>query len=141
MAPVYLICGVPAVGKSWIAEHPEIRDKFEYVHHDLFIGMSGDAYVRAILEKRNAPRPILAEAPFSVSQIKEPLEKAGLKVTPVVVVEKPEELQKRWDKRGNVAPATRKGHLTRQNTYAERAREWGAFRGTSSEVFEYLRGV
>lgn len=141
MDSVYLLVGCPASGKSFVAGHADIQEKFEYAHHDLFIGMTGDAYLKDILARRNAPRPILAEAPFSISQIKEPLEKAGMRVTPVFILAEPSDLQKRWDQRGNVAPKTRAGHLTRQNTYAERAKEWNAFRGTSSEVLEYLRRV
>jgi adenylate kinase family enzyme len=137
MKTIFLLVGVPAAGKSWVSER--LSGKYEYVHHDLFIGMAGDAYVKAILERaRGATKPLLGEAPFSVSQIKEPLERAGLKVVPVFIHADEKELHRRWDGRGNVSDSTRKGHLTRQQTYAERARALGAFRGSSSDVLSYL---
>lgn len=140
MNRIYLIAGVPAAGKSWALE--QLTELFEYVHHDLYIGMTGEAYFDAIKRAaETATRPLLVEAPFSISQTKDPLEEAGFEVVPVFILADPEELERRWDDRGEVSEKTRKGHLSRQRTYQARAEEWGAFQGTSEEVLEYLKAV
>lgn len=136
--PIYLVVGVPGSGKSWVCE--QLTQQFEYVHHDGFIGhiAQPQVYVAAILEKaETASKPLLTEAPFSISSIKDPLEEAGYSVTPVFIIEEPEVLSSRYfGREGREIP---KGHLSRMNTYAERAEEWGAFRGTSSQVLEFLK--
>ena len=49
MKTVYLVVGVPASGKSWVCE--QLKDKFEYVHHDGFIYLKQPgAYLNAIFE-------------------------------------------------------------------------------------------
>lgn len=139
--PIYLMIGVPGSGKSWVAD--QIKDKFDYVHHDGFIGHINQpgVYVKEILKVwKEATRPLLTEAPFSVSQIKDPLEKAGARVIPVIIVEDKKVLAERYEKDpkrdGKAIP---KGHLTRMDTYLSRAKEYNAFVGNSSEVLEYLK--
>lgn len=135
---VVLLVGVPATGKSWTSE--QLTDKFDYVHHDLYIKMTGNAYLRAIIERsKTATKPLLCEAPFSVSQTKAPLEERGFRVVPVYLFEEPSELRRRWQARGMNDDATIRGHLTRQNTYRLRARESGSFVGNSVQVLEHLK--
>lgn len=143
MKEVYLIVGVPGSGKSWVAK--QVSDKFTYVHHDGFIGHINhpEVYVKAIKDAaKTAKKPILAEAPFSISQIKDPLEEAGFDVKPVFILEDPDILKTRYEtdptRDGKPLP---KGHLTRMKTYEERAKLWGAFSGTSSEVLEFLKMI
>lgn len=137
---VYLIVGCPGSGKSWVCD--QLTDLFEYVHHDGYIRHINqpEVYVEAILEAgAKASRPLLAEAPFSISQIKEPLESEGFEVVPLFILEDEEVLRERYlEREGRDIP---KGHLTRQKTYAERAEEYGAFSGTSQEVLDYLKGA
>lgn len=135
---VYLVVGCPGSGKSYVCE--KVKDKFNFIHHDLFIGMAGGTYVKEILKKANdSDKPLLCEAPFSISQIKTPLEEAGLDVVPVFIQELPLTIKTRyWQRENKEIP---NGHLTRQNTYAQRAKEWNAFQGTSDEVLEHLRKV
>jgi hypothetical protein len=83
--------------------------------------------------------PILIEAPFSVSQIKDPLEKHGRTVTPVFIVEERKTLAERYMRREN--KPIPQGHLTRQDTYQRRAIEGGHFRGTSAQILEHLKHV
>lgn len=128
--------GVPGSGKSWVAER--VGHKFEYVSHD---SHQKGGYVESILSKwEDATKPVLAETPFSVSQIKEPLEKAGAVVKPVILVEDKQVLLDRYKsdpkRDGKDIP---KGHLTRMGTYLIRAREYNAFVGNSTEVLKYLK--
>jgi len=136
---IYLIVGVPGSGKSWICER--LGNDFKYVHHDGFIGhiKHPEKYVQAILEAtKSANKPIIAEAPFSISKIMGPLVKAGKDVEPVFIIVDKKILSKRYQIReGHDIP---QGHLTRMDTYAQRAKERGAFSGTSDEVLKYLKG-
>ncbi len=134
----YMVIGCPGSGKSWVCE--QLEDKFEYVHHDLFIGMAGDTYVNEILKAaKTAKKPLLIEAPFSISAIKEPLENKGITVIPLFIQEKPSVISQRYKDRDK--KEIPKGHLTRQETYRHKAISWKAFKGTSEEVYNYLKSV
>lgn len=139
MQPIYLLIGVPGSGKSWVSAQ---LTNFHYVHHDGYIGHINQPkeYVFGILDAlKTATKPILAEAPFSISQIKDPLEERGLKVIPVFILEHPHVLHQRYmNREGRNIP---QGHLTRQETYRKRAMEWKAFMGTSSDVLKYLQSI
>jgi hypothetical protein len=102
--------------------------------------MEGETYVREILKKaKESELPLLTEAPFSISAIKDPLERAGHRVIPVFINEKDSVVSARYKARENkpIPP----GHLTRMETYRKRAREWKAFMGTSEECLEHLRNL
>jgi TPP-dependent 2-oxoacid decarboxylase len=133
---VDLIVGCPGAGKTWVAER--LKDRYELVHHDACAGMSGKRYVNAIkAAAASATKPILAEAPFSVSQIRRPLEAAGYDVRPVYIQEKRNVIAQRYQSReGKPIP---QGHLTRQDTYREMADSSGAFAGTNREVLGHLK--
>lgn len=136
MKKAYMVIGCPGSGKSWVCD--QLKELFDYVHHDLFIGMAGDTYVTEIVKRSaSAKRPLLIEAPFSISQIKDPLEKLGFQIEPVFIQEDLSVITERYLKREN--KEIPKGHLTRQQTYNSRAQEWGSFRGTSDQVLEHLK--
>ena len=131
-----MVIGCPGSGKSWVCD--QLKENFDYVHHDLFIGMAGDAYVNEILKRaESAKRPLLIEAPFSISQIKDPLERAGFEITPVFIQEDHAVISDRY--RTREKKEIPKGHLTRQNTYLQRADEWRSFKGSSAQVLEHLK--
>jgi RNase adaptor protein for sRNA GlmZ degradation len=135
-AEIFLIVGVPGSGKSWIAE--QLEDRLNYVRHD----DSKDQwdYIGALRDAAYSSRvPVIAEAPFSVKSIMEPLNNFGIKVTPFYITESKQTLSERyWNREQRVIP---KMHLTRAATYAKRAEESGAIRGTSSEILEAIRGL
>lgn len=135
---IYLVVGCPGSGKSWVCE--QLRDRFDYVRHDDYTSADEGAYVRAIIrQSKIANRPLLIETPFSVSQIKDPLEKQCFRVTPVFIQEAHDVIRARYLARGSGdIPA---GHLTRQDTYAKRAREWQSYMGTSAEVLAFLQNM
>ena len=138
LQPVYLVVGCPGSGKSWVCER--LKERFTYVHHDLYIKMFGPVYVNEIFKAAlTSKKPILAEAPFSISQIKDPLEKHGIRVVPVFIQEDPDVITERYLRREK--RQIPKGHLTRQETYAQRARAWKAFSGTSDELLEHLKQI
>ena len=139
--PIFLLIGVPGSGKTWVTSR--LGDDFILSHHDAWLGHAAQprVYVNETIKLwEKADRPVLAEAPFSVSQIKDPLEKAGAKVIPVIIVEDKRVLADRYKndpkRDGKDIPP---GHLTRMDTYLRRASEYNAFVGNSSEVLEYLK--
>lgn len=133
--PVYLVIGCPCSGKSWVCE--QLTTQYSYVRHDDYMNDKPGRYVGEIIgEAKVGIRPVLCETPFSVSQIKDPLEKAGLRVVPVFIIEDAETLGRRYQAReGKPIPA---GHLTRQDTYKLRANAWQAYKGTSLDVRNHL---
>lgn len=136
MNSVHLIIGVPGSGKTWVCEQLDGKG-FHYVAHDNYI--KGN-YIGALHDAaRFQTCPILAEAPFSITAIKEPLERFGIWVNPVFVLTPENELHRRWHERGNVEEKTKNGHISRQHTYRQRALEYRAFSGTADEVLKYLK--
>jgi hypothetical protein len=133
---VDLIVGCPGSGKTWVTER--LKDSHQLVHHDAYAGMTGKRYVNAIkAAAASATKPILAEAPFSVSQIRRPLEAAGYDVRTVTIQEKRDVIAKRYQSReGKPIP---QGHLTRQDTYREMAERSGGFVGTNKQVLSHLK--
>ena len=138
MKTCYLVVGCPGSGKSWVCD--QVKHLFTYVHHDLYIGMAGDNYVDAIKDaSEDAEKPLLIEAPFSISKIKEPLEAEGFEVIPVYLQDDHDTISKRYEAREK--KQIPKGHLTRQNTYLGRAKAFGHFHGKTEEVLEHLKDV
>lgn len=137
-AKVYLVCGIPGSGKSWVCD--QLKDKFKYVAHDNNITktQNGD-YVKAIIKASDTNNKLLAEAPFSISEIKEPLEKVGLTVVPVFIIETLETHTKRYESRDS--KPIPKGHLTRLETFKKRAKEWGCYSGIFQQVLDHLKKV
>lgn len=137
MKEIYLICGSPGIGKTWVCK--QLTDKFEYVPHDDFI--KGPVTHLMAVSKRAAEcdRPIITEVPFSVSQVKEPLEARGFKVNPIFITEAGSTLTQRYQDRDKKRIPQQ--HLTRNETYKKRSVEWGCFNGTSEEVLHHLRSL
>lgn len=155
MQPVYLVCGVSGSGKSWVCR--QLTDKFSYIPHDKCWshptakpsegldpkwGPPGSKSIHAdvvSLVAQKSGRPIITECPFAERQAKEELEAKGLKVIPVFVIEDPSVVAKRYQTReGKPLP---KSAFSRASSILDRAREWRAFHGTSSQVLEHLKGA
>lgn len=134
---LYLVVGAPGSGKTWVCS--QLHDKFHLIHHDGYIYLKEPgAYVRAILsEAPKATKPVLIEAPFSVSKTVEPLEAAGHKVIPVFIVEPPLVHSQRYLRREK--KPIPQGHLTRTKTYLDRAIQGKHFYGTSEQVLNHLK--
>lgn len=136
MKPVFLLCGVPGSGKTWVAQ--KLEDKFNYFENDDYIGR-GDFGAELIKESRNSDKPILATCPFAERELRDRLLRNEVEVFPVFIVENPQVIKKRYEAREMRPIPTQ--HLTRAMNIQKRADEWQAPHGTSSEVLELLRGV
>jgi hypothetical protein len=156
MVPVVLICGVQGSGKSWACR--QVAGIFDYVAHDRCWkhpsavpedgldpkwgppgSVSTHFEVVSEAARGGGGRPVLTEVPFGESELKKRLESAGIIVIPVFVVESDAIISSRYEKREKKPlPA---GVLTRNQGLARRARDWGAFSGTSAEVRDHLRRI
>jgi len=135
---VYIVAGVPGVGKSWVLNKLKNLSGVYYVPNDEYIG-SPEERINEVVYGADNGLTILTETPFSESKLRQPLLDEGLSVTTVFIVEPEAKLIKRYEEdRKQWIP---KGHLSRQKTYEERAKATGAFCGTSDEVLEHLRKV
>jgi len=128
---VYMLCGVPGSGKSWVASGlPE----YTYVSHDAH----KTGYVDKIAEAAaSSDKPILADCPFAERELRSQLEKRGLVVEPKFIVEHPLVVKQRYEAREG-KPVS-KSTLTRARTIVEKADEWAAYRGTAEQVKEHLK--
>ena len=126
---IYLIVGAPGSGKTWVCS--QLKDQFDYLPHDDF--PNPKAYIAAIKRLASfSTKNILIETPFSVSQFME-----TLPVIPMFVIETPAITKSRYETREK--KPIPQGHLTRINTYIDRAQELQAFSGTSEQVLERLK--
>jgi len=136
MKIIYLLIGCPATGKSWVCN--QLTDLYNYIPHDNYLGKSEQYHLDTIEQSANASdKPTLIDTPLFISKFKVNLEAKGFKVIPVFINEDPFVIAQRYLQREH--KPIPKGHLTRQRTFIQRAKEWGAFIGTSTEVLEYLR--
>lgn len=129
---VYLICGVPGSGKTWVCER--LLGQFTYVAHDDHM----KDFVNAIWQvAQESDFPIVSECPFAERLIKGQLEAKGLTIIPLFIVEDSAVIERRYNQRsGKVFP---KSHATRSVSILSRAIEWGAFHGTSEEVLDRIK--
>ena len=131
MNKVYLIIGSPGSGKTWVCE--QAPKTLTYVPHDDYTSES--KFVKDLI-KGAQTKDTVGEIPFGLSVIEASLEAAGVKVIPLFILEKESVISSRYFLREKkIIPP---GHLTRQKTYATRAKEKGAFTGTSEEVLKQL---
>ena len=133
---IYIVCGPPASGKSWVCE--QLSKSFSYVPHDEYQDTKHYAKELIDAKKSDWPNKILGDCPFAERPLKEALESLGEKAEFYFIVETPEVLSERYKERGKPIP---KGHLTRLNSMPARAKEWGAFHGTSEQVLEKLKNI
>lgn len=136
---VIILAGVPASGKSWVINQLKHSHAMYYdiVQNDDWIGRDYAGEVARVAGASLNAKPVLCEAPFSVSDLKNALEDRGFTTFPKFIIETPEILIGRWTKRATPERIW-KGHLTRQKTFLQRAKDWGVFNGTSAEMLKHL---
>ncbi len=130
--PVYLVCGVPGSGKTWVCK--QLTDLFHYIPHDLYYSTHVKVLVKAV---REASKPVLTEVPFGERLIREELEAKGVTVIPYFVIIKPETARKQYTARENKPYP--KMFFSRASTIKNRAIEWNAPHGTSPEILALLK--
>lgn len=158
-----LACGVSGCGKSWACR--QCADLFHYIPHDrcwthpdkpawdpktVWAADLGDEsrylpgaksnHVEVLIAAcQLADKTVLTECPFKERDTREQLESCGIEVIPIFVIESPSIVAERYFRReGKTIP---KNAFTRAETIIERALEWDAFHGTSTEVLAHLRSL
>lgn len=138
---VYLLCGVPGSGKTWCIK--QVRDLFTTIENDQFIipGYAKSDFAWEIARSAGkSTKPILADCPFGERELRELLEqKWNFEVVALFIVEPMDVVAKRYAKRqGKPAPQQ---VLSRALSIVNRANEWHAIRGTSTEMLANLRAI
>lgn len=135
MREIYLICGVPGSGKTWVASR--LREKFDWIAHDEYLKLN---YARAlVLASKKPGHPIIAEAPFAERALRDELHSHGCKVNPVFIIEPPHIVKSRYEAREG-KPISQ-ANMTRAVSIKDRAKEWSAPIGTSTEILKYLQEI
>jgi hypothetical protein len=133
MAKVFLVCGVPGSGKSWVLKH--FVNTMYYDHHF----NTPRAEYAAKLAKRAKENPtlsVIADCPLGISEIVGHIRALGVEVEPVFIIAPPEVVAKQYFQReGRCIP---KQHLGRIATIRARAVEYQSFSGDSDSVLKYL---
>lgn len=129
---VFLVCGVPGSGKTWVCK--QLTDRFNYLPHDEHY--KDHATAIQVLAK-DSERPVITEVPFAERILRETLEKAGLDVTAIFVIEDPEVVKERYETREK--KDIPKANITRATSILNRAKEWNCLYGTSTEVLEIFK--
>lgn len=145
MKPIYLLCGVPGSGKTWIAR--QLTEKFDWVPHDDFeVDQYWKALIRAakhISSRSNEGKPVLGEAPFRISILIEQLRGNGAEVKPYFILEDEKVIRTRYETRERNNPRLEKRkipaqHLRRIPVVRERAHFMGIASGTSDQILKIL---
>ncbi len=136
MKTIYLLCGVSGSGKTWVCEQlqEQCPGKFHYIPHDKHY----DKIVDVINREETMGKPIITECPFGERLMRDQLQAHKHTVKPYFVIEPPVVVHRRYmNREGKPLP---KNAFTRASTIVQRADEWKAPKGTSSEVLELLKG-
>lgn len=133
MRPIYLLCGVPGSGKTWVAK--QVAKDFLYLPHD---DHEISSYARALITaSRKNDKPVLGEAPFRISVLIDELKRHGANVKTYFVIESADVVKSRYETREK--KPIPKQHLTRIKTVKERARQYQGKVGTSEEVLRMIK--
>jgi len=130
MKPIYLVCGVPCSGKTWVCS--QLTDKFNYIPHDNY---TVETYSTVLLNAaQTSDKPIIAEAPFRVSILLNELRQKGLTVHEYYIVEDLNIVTQRYLQRtGKPYP---KAFVTNWKKYAQREPRFA-----SVHLLHYLRSL
>lgn len=130
---VKFVVGSPCSGKSWLCA--QLTEKFTYIPHDFY--KNHEIYWQAIVRiDATSEKPLLIESPFSVSQLQAALDAHKANYEIVFVDVEPGVAKDRYLKREN--KPIPQGHLTRIETYRQRAKELNCFIADSASVLSYL---
>lgn len=139
---IYLLCGVPGSGKTWVIEQlfkcrPPLG--FTSIEHDSISREKLLSLAKSLYPPEHMKRSLIIDCPFDERSLRSELERLNLKVTPIFIVEHPSVIEVRYFKREGKRPS--QSILTRAETIMNKVNEWGAFYGTSDEVFRHLKGI
>lgn len=127
---IYLVCGVPASGKTWVCSQLK---GFTYVPHDDYIGKD---LISALATAAAGDRPVVSEVPFGERELINALRGKHFVVRPYFIIEPAGVISNRHRPRGGTpSPSTMK----RLPGLIKLAEEWKAPYGTSTKIFRLLQ--
>lgn len=131
---IYVVCGVPGAGKTWVCS--QLGDKFKYVPQDEYIKQRAK-YLDLLCSP--SYKPMLTDCPFGETRLRDDLETRGIEVTFLFIVEHPLTVSIRyWNRESRkLDPSS----YARASTIGTKADQWRSFKGTSAEVLEHLRKI
>lgn len=129
---LFLLCGVPGSGKTWVIG--QVKDKYTHISHDIFTRAQ-----LVFLARTSDKWPIIIDCPFAEREFRDQLLDASLNVIPIFIVEEPDIVRARYESREKKPVAA--NVLTRALTIQNRAIEWNAKYGTSSEILAHLKSL
>ena len=135
---IYIVCGVPGSGKTWVLSHLEkvskdTSSRVSFVHHDDFIGRP-DAFRSEILRWHLGGDHVVADCPLQVRGLL-----ATISAIPVFVIPDPVITAAQYEYRER--RAIPKQHLGRIPHMRKLASDYGAFVGDSTNVLKHLKEV
>lgn len=131
MQPIYLLCGVPGSGKTWVATQ---LNQFSYVPHDKY--PVADYHKHLLASARHSNKPVLGEAPFRISVLVDHLKDQGAEVKTYYISEPEIVVKSRYEARDK--KDIPKQHLTNLKRYNER--EWDV-KGNAHSILSALRNI
>jgi len=136
MQSLYIICGVPGSGKTWVCT--QLQNRFAYIKHDDYVN-NRIGFIQALVHALETSEiPVVTECPFKISEVTEGLTTLNIKPILYLINESEDTISNRYRTRENkIIP---KQHLTNAKRYAEDKNRW-AFIGTSEEVLNKLSEV
>jgi gluconate kinase len=137
ISTVYLLCGVPGSGKTWVAN--QLTDKFMYIEHDQYIKQPELELATVINACNTQPKPVLLTCPFGETALRDALTSQGIPTVPLFIVEPPETIKRRYEARDKIHIP--QSHLTRASTILNRAVEWNSVHGDSIAILNHLRNL
>lgn len=131
---IYLLCGVPGSGKTWVAE--QLESLFTYVRHDHFEKRCDllEAIGQAIAK---GEKNLIVDCPFDERTLRSQVEMYGFEVIPIFIVENLGTISARYQQREGKRPT--KNILTRARTIMNKVVEWNAVYGTSEEILKHFK--
>ena len=126
---IYLVCGVPGSGKSWVCE--QLSNKYIYVSYD---HVPKKQHIDMMYEAKG---PVIHDLPVKVSTFIKRYS-CDFNIVPVFIIESEKTIRSRLKKRGGKFT---KHIRKRMETMERRAAQYGVFVGTSDEVLRYLSKI
>lgn len=134
MARVYLLCGPPGCGKTWVSE--QIAEKFNFLIHEEY---PIEQYQTALLNASwISEKPVLGNLPFRCGVVIDFLKSKNVDTKAIYVVEPYDTVARRFIEREGRERFSgwHKKNIRHQN---KRAAQRADFAGTAEEVLNYMR--
>lgn len=136
MSSIYLVCGVPGSGKTWVLNQINVLN-VKVIHHDDYLDYSPEKYAMLLVEALKTHDKVVADCPLFISAIIATINDINISIKPIFIIEDAHTIKTRYEQREH--RSIPKQHLSRIPTLVKRAQEYKAFMGTSEQVLNKLK--